>query len=256
MPLPTAKIPLDDQPPLQPHFQGFINDCWQDKSWTEKGLSAIPKGWRSAMSALGEATGLGEGDFISFVRNCSLQFQYKLPVPEESQSNEETRRINDTKQIFTLLFNIAGGERRIVEITCAKLLQNLNWETRFKFHFKHEFQVDEKLYRPIKTTIAELESSLECYKQGYLALIGTPGSGKSTTLTQFLRYRKGFRIIRYYAFVKDDIRLGRGEAASFLHDIVLALKNHGIRGQEKSFPESREELLAQLSSQLLELSER
>lgn len=256
VPSPTKKIPLDDSPPLAPHFQGFLNDCWCDKSWVDKGLSAIPKGWRSAMSKLQAATGLDDDDFIHFFKDCSLQFQYQLPSQSGSLNSEEARREDDTKQIFTLLLRVAGGERRIVEITRAKLLQHLHWENRFKPHFKHEFLVDEKLYQPIKTTIFELESSLNHYKQGYLALIGTPGSGKSTTLTQFLRYRKGFRIIRYYAFVRDDTRLGRGEAVSFLHDIVLALKNHGIHGQKTSFPQSREELLEKLSSQFSELGER
>ncbi|MBF8275310.1 MAG: hypothetical protein HW390_383 [Candidatus Brocadiaceae bacterium] len=257
VPSPTKEIiPLDESPPLVPHFQGFLSDCWRDKSWVGKGLSAIPKGWRSAMSKLQTATCLDDGDFIHFVKDCSLQFQYQLPTQNGSPNSEEARRVDDTKQIFTLLLRIAGGERRIVEITRAELLQHLHWENRFKPLFRHEFQVDEKLYQPIKMTISELESSLNHHKQGYLALIGTPGSGKSTTLTQFLRYRKGFRVIRYYAFVRDDTRLGRGEAVSFLHDIVLALKNHGIHGQKISFPQSREELLEKLSSQLLELSER
>ena len=136
-----------------------------------------------------------------------------MPSQSGSINSEEARREDDTKQIFTLLLRIAGGERRIVEITRAGLLQHLHWENRFKPHFRHEFLVDEKLYQPIKTTISELESSLNHHKQGYLALIGTRAQ-KIYYPTQFRAIGR-VPIIRYYAFVGDDTRLGRGEAVSF-----------------------------------------
>ena len=208
------------------------------------------------MTAIREATGLSDNDFLRFVQACDLHFQYQLPSYESTQGREEARRVKDIEQIFRLLFGIAGAEQRLIQLDRDELLQRLGWEDRFTLRFRHEFRVDEKLYQPIATTVAELNASLERYTQGYLALIGTPGSGKSTTLTQTLRYRKGFRVVRYYAFVQDDAGLGRGEAVNFLHDLTLALRQQGVFGQGASSPESREELLEHLSSQLLELHER
>lgn len=256
VPSPTARLPLDNSPPKDAHLQAFLRDCWQDKSWTEKGLTAIPSGWQAAITAVQKTTGLGDDDFIRFVQVCDLHFHYRLSSYESTQGREEARRVKDIEQISKLLFEIAGGEKRLIQLDRNELLQRLGWEDRFKLRFRHEFWVDEKLYQPIATTVAELEVSLKRYIQGYLALMGTPGSGKSTILTQTLRYRKGFRIVRYYAFVRDDARLGRGEAVNFLHDLVLALKQQGVSGKERSHPESREELLEQLSSQLAELGER
>ena len=256
VPSSTAQLPLDNPPPRNAHFQAFLRDCWQDKSWTEQGLGAVPSGWQAAMAAMQETTGLSNEDFLCFMQACGLHFNYQLPSYESTQGREESRRVRDIDQIFRLLFEIAGGEQRRIQLDRDELLQRLVWEDRFKLRFRHEFQVDEKLYQPIATTVADLEASLKRYTQGYLALIGTPGSGKSTTLTQTLRYRRGFRVIRYYAFVQDDARLGRGEAVNFLHDLTLALKQQGVSGQGTSYPESREELLEQLSSQLSELHER
>ena len=258
VPSPSSKtqLPLDNPPPKDPHFQAFLRDCWQERSWTKKGLDAVLPGWQAAITAIREATGLSREDFLRFVQACDLHFQYQLPSYESTQGREEARRVKDIEQIFRLLFGIAGAEQRLIQLDRDELLQRLGWEDRFKLRFRHEFRVDEKLYQPIATTVAELNASLERYTQGYLALIGTPGSGKSTTLTQTLRYRKGFRVIRYYAFVQDDARLGRGEAVNFLHDLTLALKQQGVSGQGTSHPESREELLEHLSSQLLELHER
>ena len=258
VPSPSSKtqLPLDNPPPKDAHFQAFLRDCWQDRSWTKQGLDAVPPGWQAAITAIREATGLSREDFLRFVQACDLHFQYQLPSYESTQGREEARRVKDIEQIFRLLFGIAGAEQRLIQLDRDELLQRLGWEDRFKLRFRHEFRVDEKLYQPIATTVAELNASLERYTQGYLALIGTPGSGKSTTLTQTLRYRKGFRVVRYYAFVQDDAGLGRGEAVNFLHDLTLALKQQGVSGQGASSPESREELLEHLSSQLLELHER
>ena len=251
-----AKIPLADPQPLDAHFQGFLNDCWQDKSWIRKEGSAFPKGWQDAMSALQAASGLSGGEFLHFVEACFLHLQYQLPSFQATGRREEARRVKDIEQIFRLLIYIAGDEKRVIQLTRSDLLQRLGWEDRFRFRFRHEFWVDEKLYQPIPDTIAELQSSLGRYTQGYLALIGTPGSGKSTILTQTLRYKKGCRIVRYYAFVRDETRLGRGEALNFLHDLVLALEQQGIHGQGRGYPESREELLEKFGSQLAELRER
>jgi len=146
--------------------------------------------------------------------------------------------------------------KHVVQIERDELLARLGWEKRFDFRFKHDFYVDEVLYQPIQSTIDELDKSISMHLQGYVAMLGTPGSGKSTTLTQSYRYKSGFRVIRYYAFVRDDTAPQRGEAQNFLHDLVLALWREGFRGKSGvSFPENRQELLEVLGSQLGQLSE-
>jgi len=256
VPSPKARIPLDDSLPLKPNLQGFIEDCWIDKSWLRGGIGALPTGWQSALDTLKSATGLSEEEFTLFFQGCELHFQYKLPEQLETIRREIVQRIQDTEYLFSLLLEIAGDERRTIQLSKNDLLERLGWENRFRFKFHHEFWVDENLYQPISDTISELEHSISRFNNGYLALIGTPGSGKSTTLTQTFRYRKGFRIIRYYAYVRDDTRLGRGESLNFLHDLVLALRQQGVYGQTTSFAESREELLESLGSQLAELGSK
>lgn len=257
VPSSSAVIPLDDLPPKDDHLQGFLRECFYNKSWLEQGLSSVPKGWENALSKLKLASGLSQQiQFEGFIKACIFDLQYQLPSAKLNKTREEIRRIKDTEHIFRYLMKSAGGEKRIIEITKTELLDQLGWKNRFKFYFKHEFWVDEKLYQPIVETVAEFESSIRSFSCGYLALIGTPGSGKSTTLTQSLRYKKGYRIIRYYAYVPEDLRIGRGEAINFLHDLVIALKKQGIYGQYKSQSESLEELREQLGTQLVELKER
>lgn len=258
---PKIKLPLDDPPPLQAHFQAFIRDCWKNKkNWLPFGLSSIPQGWQAAMKVIRREADLpDENDFLDFMGASFLHFGYQFPEQDQPADRRAIRREKDVDQVSRLIAKLGGGEQRIIQVTCADLLRLLSWESRFEFRFKHEFPVDETLYQPITQTVEELEASINQFNSGYIALIGTPGSGKSTTLTKTLRYRKGLRVIRYYAYVPNSPwQEGRGEAISFLHDLHLALQRHGIyvRTEIQSQPKSLEELRDALTAQLGVLHEK
>lgn len=258
---PKIKLPLDDPPPLQSNFQDFIRDCWKNKkNWLPFGLSSIPQGWRAAMEVIRREADLPDDtDFLDFIAASFLHFGYQFPEPDQPADRRAIRREKDVDQIARLIAKLGGGEKHIIQVTRADLLRLLSWESRFEFRFKHEFPVDETLYQPITQTVEELEASINQFNSGYIALIGTPGSGKSTTLTQTLRYRKGLQVIRYYAYVPNSPwQEGRGEATSFLHDLHLALQRQGIyvRTGRQSQPESLEELREALTAQLGELQEK
>lgn len=260
-PAPKAKIPLGTPPPLQPHFQAFIRECWKEKqSWISTGVKGTPQGWHPAMEVVRKEAGFSnEKQFLDFIVACDLHFGYQFPDAEEPLSRTAVRREKDVDQIARLISKLGGGEKRVIEISRAELLKELGWEARFEFRFKHEFAVDQSLYQPIAQTVQELETAISQFTSGYLALIGTPGSGKSTTLTQTLRYRQGLRIIRYYAYVPDSIgQEGRGEATSFLHDLHLALQRQGIyaRTEKKAQPDTLEDLRDAIRGQLLVLQDR
>jgi hypothetical protein len=260
-PAPKAKIPLDPLPPHQPHFQAFIQDCWKNKAqWLQSGMNGVPQGWRAAMEAIRQETGLfDEHDFLDFIAASNLHFGYQFPQLYEPISRLAARREKDVDQLARLISKLGGGEKRIIQVERTEILRELGWESRFEFHFKHEFHVDQAIYQPIIQTVHELETTLSKFTSGYLALIGTPGSGKSTTLTQTLRYRPGLRVIRYYAYVPDSIwQESRGEAVSFLHDLYLAIQRQGVyaRTGKQSQPETLEELREAISAQMGALQEK
>lgn len=251
----SAKIPIDDDPPANPDFPGFISDCWDDRKWSRGGLEATPKGWRQAIQKIQAASKLKDDDFINFLQSTELHFGHQIPSESIYRGRDDERRESKINEIVTLLMHLVANGRRTVQVMRESLLHQLGWEKVFNKYFIHDFHVDE-LYQPIKSTVAELETSLQNYKQGYMALLGTPGSGKSTILSQCLRYRKNSRIIRYYAFVPDSPTLGRGEAMSFLHDLYISLREQGVYGKEDSHPTLREEFLRKISDQLAELGDK
>jgi hypothetical protein len=251
---PQAAMPHEDGTVSKANLQGFLTDCWTDRTWTKRGLHACPSGWKPAFEGLIKASGLTEQEFMSFAYDCELELAYKLSENQGSSGREALRRQEDLEALAAFLFRCVGAESRVIRMDRDELLDGLGWETRFKPRFLHEFPVN-RLYQPISTTVTELEAALTGYKRGYLAVLGTPGSGKSTTLTHTLRYRKGCRLVRYYAYVPDSPLQGRGEASSFLHDVVLALQSQGIRGGSDQ-AKTREELLGKLHRQLAELHEQ
>jgi hypothetical protein len=244
-----APISHDDSTISKPNLQGFLTDCWVDRSWSTQGFDACPTGWSPALNELKGASGIDESAFMSLVRDCELEFGYSLQ--SASSTRDGLRQAEDIETLSTFLFRTVGADKREIRIERDELLRRLGWAERFAQRFTHDFKID-RLYQPISTTINDLESALNKHKHGYLALLGTPGSGKSTTLTHTLRYRTGYRVVRYYAYVPDSFVQGRGEAASFLQDMVLALKSRGFHGG-KSQAKTFEELLDKFSQQLAEL---
>lgn len=245
----NAPIPHYGNTISKANLQGFLTDCWADRSWSTQGVGAYPTGWNPALTELKDASGIDEAAFLSFIRDCELEFGYFLQ--SASPTRDGLRQAEDIETLAAFLFRTVGADKREVRIERGELLKRLGWVERFSQHFIHDFKID-RLYQPISATINELENALNKYKRGYLALLGTPGSGKSTTLTHTLRYRSGYRVVRYYAYVPDSFIQGRGEAASFLHDMVLALKSRGFHGG-RSQAKTTEELLDKFSHQLAEL---
>lgn len=245
----NASIPNDGNTISKANLQGFLTDCWSDRGWSTQGLGASPAGWNHALTGLIVASGIDEAAFLSFIRDCELEFGYSLQGA--SSTRDGLRQEEDIETLAAFLFRTVGADKREIRIERGELLSRLGWAERFSQRFIHDFKID-RLYQPISATINDLENALTKHKRGYLALLGTPGSGKSTTLTHTLRYRSGYRVVRYYAYVPDSFIQGRGEAANFLHDMVLALKSRGFHGG-KSQAKTTDELLDKFSQQLAEL---
>ena len=185
-----------------------------------------------------------------------LHFGHQLAEVDPADRSSH-RRNADLEHLAAFLFRFVADERRIVELDRTELVRRLGWARRLDLRFRHDFPVDERVYQPISGTVAEIEAALEVFVGGYLALVGTSGSGKSTTLTQMLRYRPGHRVIRYYAFVRGDTAQGRGEAAAFLSDMTLAIRRSGVDapGSTATLPETRSELAELFGCQLAALHE-
>jgi hypothetical protein len=208
-------------------FNEFISDIWIKI----KTKQSIEKKWDPILKEFKRITQLTNQEFNDFIRFFDFQFDYKkkeFKVSNVRNSKED----EDLIQISRFLFEEAGGEKRNVKFTRSELLLALGWEDRFRTIFTHELVVDRQTYQPIIETQNELDTKLKEFEKGYIYLVGGPGTGKSSLLSNWARQRKD-RIIKYYAFdfMSPSSQFNfseRGESTTLFFDLVYQLKEAGF----------------------------
>ena len=248
----SDEVPANAQRPTPRHFAAFMGQVWgpvKRAPWNSR--LSIPRPWQPAWQALQSASGLPAEDFEAFVRDCELEFGYRLVATETAASRDQQVFVEDLRDLAGTLFDIVSDPERVIQLTRDQLLLRLGWKERLAFRSRHEFPEPDIPYHPIEETVDRLENALLNLPGGYVALLGTLGSGKSTLLTQVLRYRPE-RVIRYYAYIPDaqDPIVLRGESENFLHDVVLAIEQAGFRAGGSPSKFDRSQLLERFHSEL------
>jgi hypothetical protein len=235
------------------HFQ----DLWR----SVLGISPLPRSvniaprYVEAMKILERDSGLHTREFSEFLAHSRLQFDYRDPRDFDADNLHAASRFNQISDLATLLQQRVSESSGAVTITLAELTQQLDWLRNAGSRFNQVFPLDESTYRPIRPTVDQISDAVASNARGYFALLGGPGSGKSTALTHTLRYRHNATFVSYYAFLPDDRSLGRGEASIFWREIYLSLRERGFR-VGISFPRSGDEFRHAVSAQLHAASER
>jgi hypothetical protein len=249
----TTTIPTTEQKPEQFHFAGFISQVWNNAHISQRGsIFSPPNEWKPAWDRFHEASGLEtDAEFNEFVRDCKLEFGYEIPSFEELQTHDRMLLQDQITTISKKIFDLVADPGASIEYNAKEFLQLLGWPISNQLLNVHDFPVDEGRYKKIEGLDEEFERLISSTEKGYIAIIGTPGSGKSTFLTQILKNRNE-RVIKYYSFIPDSlepINL-RGETKNFLHDIIIQLEREGFSsgGSISSF--DRNVLLKRFHNQL------
>jgi hypothetical protein len=224
-------LPSGTAVPQPPYFAAFLEQAWfPERNTSASAEENVPPSWQPAWEALRDASQLSQSEFAEFVQDCELELSYRLPDMHGEQDRDGRHVREQLEHLYYFLVETVASPERIVDLTRNQLLGRLGWGHLFELRHPHEFEVDDLRYVPIQATIEQLEGALERLPGGYIALLGPPGSGKSTCLTKTLLTREE-RVNPYYAYVPDrqDPNPQRGEALSFLHDMVLVLERAGFR---------------------------
>ena len=248
-----ARLPVGISRPTPPHFSAFIEQVWKPIKRNPSRASAdLPAEWLTTWNAMREASGLTQESFADFVLDCELEFGFGVrPAPLLMEAREQQIVDEDIRHVADELSAIAGDPQRVIELSKEELLRRLNWQDRVDFRNSHQFPVDDRLYRPIGTTAAELSDAISTVESGYIVVLGTPGSGKSTLLTETLR-KLHVRLVRYYAYIPDAAHPSstRGESINFLHDVELQLDRDGFDVGQTPVKRDLDQLLDRFYEQL------
>lgn len=224
-------LPVDDTA-TERSFARFLNEAWSPfrHSLAENATPYIAPGWKPAIDHWQQASGLTNTQFIEFSKALELAFDFDFPWLEQLREYASDK---DVKTLY-LAFQeaVAQAKQSDAPVGFTKEdLEELLGKARFSQRNIHFFKLP-NWFEPIASSGVRLNAAVENLDRGYLALLGTPGSGKSSLLTQVLvTSARTERIVRYYAYINENEPYGtppRGEAVNFLHDVVFQLEQYGF----------------------------
>jgi hypothetical protein len=206
-------------------FTDFFYSVWKN---LKIGYPIDPK-WNPIIEQLKDISKLNESEFDEFVKSFHFEPEYK-PSVISVKKVRYSQQDKDLEQFSRFIFENVANPNRQVLFTNLEIIKGLRWENRFKTTFNQDLIIDKQKYQPIQSTIDLLNIKLNKYNNGYIFLLGGPGTGKSTLLTQWSKNRKE-RIVKYYAFdfINTNIKEEeRGESTYMLFDIVFQIKEYGF----------------------------
>jgi energy-coupling factor transporter ATP-binding protein EcfA2 len=209
----------DTVPGTTMDFKTFIAEAWTELA--TDGEEKYPDAFRKLLEATGNPK-----DMRAFLG--ALRFDFGAQ-PDNRDDMASKTRAHDVSSLAAFLFGLrTKPESGPADFSTTTLLSRVGWLQRAFPANLHVFPLDPEEYEPLTEAIAALETLIDQHEQRYVALLGPPGSGKST-LIQDLSEKLPDRVVRYFAFVRDSESVRpRGEALNFLHDIVSQLRESGL----------------------------
>ncbi len=214
--------------PERPHnFQYFLDNVWNPIKKGVCTLNDLNDEWSAIWQEIVSLTGLSDEDFYSFLKDCELDFEQKIP--------DNYNIIEDFSKLFHFLFdNVAKSEtRRSVSFDQSELLKGLEWEDRFTFR-STQYIILEDYYVPIEEKIQYFFKLISLNMGGYLAILGSPGCGK-TSFCSFLSSIENTQITKYFINIEGsgESVTYRAEAENYLHDLILDFEKLGFKTENK-----------------------
>ena len=177
--------------------------------------------WSDTLTDLRIRSSLDQLDFLEFLNHLDLKDERELQANALSNFGPIDR--SKAAEVLSLIPRLVRASTPGQRYTEQDLINKLGWRSRLSQHNLHVFPVPPD-YQENEATERKLIDLIERTTQGYIALIGPPGTGKSTLLQRGLFSNQSYSISRYLAFLPGQRQgLGRAEASEFLNDIIAEL---------------------------------
>jgi hypothetical protein len=182
--------------------------------------------WRDALTDLQSRSGLDQSAFLEFLQHLELKDERALQA--NAMANFAPADRSKVAEIQNLLPTLVRTSNAGQIYTEQDLIDKLGWRSRLSQHNVHVFPVPPD-YQENEATERKLLDLIDHTRQGYIALVGPPGTGKSTLLQRGLFSTPSYSISRYLAFHPGQRHgLGRAEAGEFLNDVIAELRSQGL----------------------------
>jgi GTPase SAR1 family protein len=205
--------------------------------------------WTAAVNDLQALSGLDPSAFLEFLQHLKLRDERELNANRIANFDPADRsRVIAIQNLLPILVRDSHAAQVYSE---QDLIDRLKWRSKLSQFNTHVFPVPPD-YQENEATERKLLDLIKRTKQGYIALIGPPGTGKSTLLQRAIFSTAEVSVSRYLAFHPDQRHgLGRAEAGEFLNDIIAELRSQGLYAKTYSndhLSSLRTEFLRQLEA--------
>lgn len=217
----------------------FVDFCSEVIPALKEGRNVNAK-WDKVIKDLQSNLKLENADWRAFWGSFIFTAGYQQEVVDVENIADD-KRTEDILAICRLIQQMVASKERKVLASLSEIVRALKFEQRMNTQYDHNLHVTPLSYEPNVNAVSLLNEKLSKLHSGYVFLQGSPGSGKSTILTQWSRNLPN-RSIRYYAFdftnpsstMNNDDR--RGDATTFLFDIVKMIDAAGIKTDQRALP--------------------
>lgn len=206
-------------------FKDFFKDVWLKLKVNQE--KDIDKKWLPIIKELIKLSELDEAEFKEFISVFDFTPKYDFDTLEIEYARV-FQKDSDLIDFRSFIMEKIASPKREVQFTSHEIINRLGWQKRVEPTFNHNLIIDRQKYQPIQSTIDSLNSKIDKHNNGYLFLVGGPGTGKSTLLTQWSKSREE-RIFKYYAFDFTNVSIReeeRGESVNMLFDLMLQMQKH------------------------------
>jgi nucleoside-triphosphatase THEP1 len=183
-------------------------------------------------SEMREASGLLEDDFRQLL--CSFQFFFRLPQIKELSDHirivqlDRELGLSGDAVFYDFLQTIKTYAIESREPITLQVIEEIILRTQNTLLLPQVFPVQQDHYMEPETLGRCLDHALSKVDDGYVIVTGPPGSGKSTSLTEYIRTlsEEKFEVISYYCFVgvHDNAQRNRVKAESLRSNLLHELQ--------------------------------
>jgi Cdc6-like AAA superfamily ATPase len=210
------------------HLAAFLADSWEAVHTGAMPIPRLGMAWSKTWQKIRTVSGLSNDELTEFVKACHLKFEQNSKPPGGLSDRETEAWEAEVRNFTERMLSIHSNPSPQVTFNRSQLLELFGLNPNSVSPRLHEFRLDPNVREPLRKTAAGLEDSLARISRGYICLSGSPGSGKSSTLTLILR-RSSERVIHYYAYTPDSPNENQGESACFFSRLVEELNRAGFR---------------------------
>jgi len=209
-------------------FQYFLNNIWNPiKEGSQDIIDKLSAEWRAIWDEIINFTKLNNEEFYEFLNDCELDFEQVIP--------ENYDIIEEFSKLYYFLYDqVDKSESKTPAILSRKkLIKELEWEERFTFRSTN-YVILEDYYVPIEEKIQEFSNLISLNSGGYLAILGSPGCGK-TSFCSYLNAIENTQISKYFMNIEGsgESVTHRAEAINYLHDLILDFERLGFKTENK-----------------------